>query len=154
MRLGRIIGHWLAGLCLQEEMDGNLIVTVPLSKNRLKQRGYNQVDLIADGMSEDLGIEKRKKVLIRTRETESQVGLDPIARQLNVQDAFQADRQSLKDQNVFLVDDLFTTGATMLACTDALIKAGVQKVFGLTVARAKTGWRNPITNEEIEWQLM
>jgi ComF family protein len=136
-RLAKIMGHWLAALSLKEGMAGSMIVTVPLGRNRLKQRGYNQVDLVADGMAEDLGIENKKKALTRIRETKSQVGLDPVARRNNVQNAFRADRQILMDQKVFLLDDLFTTGATMLACTKALQEAGVRYVFGLTVARAR-----------------
>jgi predicted amidophosphoribosyltransferase len=62
--------------------------------------------------------------------------LDSDARFHNVQDAFHADSQELNNQNVILVDDLVTTGATMVACTRALMAAGVQRVFGISVARA------------------
>ncbi|OGO19821.1 MAG: hypothetical protein A2Z14_06225 [Chloroflexi bacterium RBG_16_48_8] len=135
-RLAEIMGSWLAELAIQEGMEAERVIAVPLGRKRLNQRGYNQVDLIADGMAKKLGIVREKKALKRIRETQSQVGLDPVTRRLNVHNAFQANQQGLKDQCVFLVDDLFTTGATLLACTSALQEVGVRKVYGLTVARA------------------
>jgi ComF family protein len=134
-RLAEVMGNWLAELVMQEGMEADLILAVPLGRNRLKQRGYNQVDLITNHMVKRLGIRSDKEVLQRVRETKSQVGLDPVNRHINVQNAFQAN-QRIKNQRVLLVDDLFTTGATMVACTNALRKVGVKKVYGLTVARA------------------
>lgn len=135
-QIARIMGHWLAELSRREGMEAEMIIPVPLGRVRFMQRGYNQVDLIVDSMAEYLGIPRNKKALKRVRETKSQVGLDPVARRLNVQNAFLADQQAIRNQIVYLVDDLFTTGSTFLACTHALQKAGVHKVYGLTVARA------------------
>jgi ComF family protein len=134
-RIAEVMGNWLVELVIQEGMVADLILAVPLGRDRLKQRGYNQVDLIANHMAKRLGIRDDKKGLMRVRETRSQVGLDLVNRQINVQNAFQA-APHIKNQRVLLVDDLFTTGATMLACTSALQKVGVRKVYGLTVARA------------------
>jgi len=135
-RLAEIMGGWLAELAIQEKMEAERVIPVPLGRRKLNQRGYNQVDLISGWMAKKLGIVNDRKALKRIRETQSQVGLDPASRHSNVQDAFRANPQGIKDQSVFLVDDLFTTGATLLACTSALQKAGVRKVFGLTIARA------------------
>jgi ComF family protein len=135
-QLAEAMGKWLVELAIEEGMEADIILAVPLSKKRMKHRGYNQVDLITSHMAKQLGITREKKALKRIRETKSQVGLDPINRHLNVQNAFQANHEILENQRVFLVDDLFTTGATMLACTGALQKVGVRTVFGLTVARA------------------
>ena len=135
-QLAKIMGDWLVKLAIKEGMEADIILAVPLSKMRMKHRGYNQVDLITGHMARQLGIKREKKALERVRDTKSQVGLDPINRRINVQNAFQANHQILKNQRVFLVDDLFTTGATMLACTGALQEVGVRKIFGLTVARA------------------
>jgi competence protein ComFC len=134
--IARIMGGWLAGLCMQEGWKGSLVLAVPLGKIKKLQRGYNQAGLIADGLTDHLKIKRGRKVLKRIRETRSQVGLDIIGRFQNVQDAFRADRRLVEGQIVFLVDDLLTTGATLSACTEALQKAGVQRVYGLTVARA------------------
>jgi ComF family protein len=134
-RLAEVMGNWLVELVIQEGLEADLILAVPLGRNRLKQRGYNQVDLITNHMAKRLGIRSVKKGLKRVRETKSQVGLDPVNRHINVQNAFQANPH-IKNQRVLLVDDLFTTGATMLACTSALQEVGVRKIYGLTVARA------------------
>lgn len=131
-----MMGNWLADLAIREGLDADKILAVPLGKKRWKQRGYNQVDLIADSMARRMGVARDTKALKRVRETKSQVGLDPHTRRLNVQNAFQADPKILDAQSVFLVDDLFTTGATLLACTNALQAIGVREVIGLTVARA------------------
>lgn len=112
-----------------------MILPVPLGKKRMKQRGYNQAELITQGMSEGMGVPIGNKILTRIRETRSQVGLDPTTRFHNVQNAFHVDPQVVRNQDVFLVDDLLTTGATMVSCTYALITAGVRKVYGITVAR-------------------
>jgi ComF family protein len=135
-RLAEIMGNWLVDLVIQERIEADRIVTVPLGRKRLRQRGYNQVDLIADQMASRLGITNDKKALRRIRETRSQVGLDLAYRHKNVQDAFRADPLRLQNQKVILVDDLFTTGATLLACTSALREAGVRRVYGFTLARA------------------
>jgi ComF family protein len=113
-----------------------MILAVPLGEKRLKQRGYNQAELIANGLAEEMQIPISKNILRRTRETRSQVGLDSISRFRNVHEPFHADPKAINKQIVFLVDDLLTTGATLVACTRALMTAGVQKVYGLTVARA------------------
>jgi ComF family protein len=134
--VARIMGRWLAEICEKNQWRGTVIIPVPLGKKRIKQRGYNQAKLISDGLADEIGVPVRNNILLRTRETRSQVGLDPTARFDNVQNAFQARPHLVKNQVVFLVDDLLTTGATLVACTEALIEAGVSRVFGLTVARA------------------
>ncbi len=135
-RIGEMMGNWLVELTIQNGTEADKILAVPLGTNRLKQRGYNQVDLVVDTMAKRLGVVRDTKALIRVRETKSQVGLDTYTRRINVQDAFRADPKKLQKQSVILVDDLFTTGATLLACTNALQEAGVRRVFGVTVARA------------------
>jgi ComF family protein len=134
--VARIMGRWLAELLISEDWQATIIVPVPLSTKREKQRGYNQAELIARGLASEMKFPLRKDVLKRTRDTGSQVGLDTSARYINVRDAFVADSKVVEDQVVILVDDLLTTGATMVACSRALLHAGVRKVYGLTVARA------------------
>jgi ComF family protein len=114
----------------------NLIIPVPLGRKRLRSRGYNQASLLAEGISEFCGHELHLFSLARVRETESQVGLDPIARLRNVQDAFSADKGSVEGKSILLVDDLVTTGATMSACARALFDAHASSVYGIAVARA------------------
>ncbi len=112
------------------------VVSVPLGKRRQRQRGYNQVGLIAQALGKHLNMPVLTSALARLRETPSQVGLTPAERQQNVAGAFGADPVQIRQRTTLLLDDVFTTGATLAACADALRRAGASQVFGLTVARA------------------
>jgi ComF family protein len=114
----------------------DLVVPVPLGKARLKERGYNQVGLMAMPLA---AINHRRYVpraLVRSRETKSQVGLTAAERKENVSGAFQADAALVSGTDVLLMDDVATTGATISACAAALLDAGARSVFALTLARA------------------
>lgn len=137
--LGKLMGSWLAGLYRSTGWTVALIVPVPLADGRLKARGYNQVNLITNALGNALRIAQSDSALTRVRETPSQVGLEPIERRRNVMGAFCASSEHLRDKNVLVVDDLFTTGATLAACAAALNEAGAAKVFGLTVGRTWSG---------------
>lgn len=127
---------WLADLVERMGWSSDLIVPVPLSRERQRQRGYNQTSLIASELAEILKLPFSEKALWRTRETRSQVGLDLNAREANVSGAFLASRDLVEEQRVILVDDLLTTGATMIACAEALAEAQVNQVYGISVGRA------------------
>jgi ComF family protein len=130
------MASWLFDLWSQVRWRPTLILPVPLGKKRFRSRGYNQAALIAEGLAGYLNLDIREDMLIRIRETRSQVGLDPLAREQNVHDAFVAKKEFISDSKVLLVDDLVTTGATLSACATALYDAGAQRVFGIAVARA------------------
>jgi ComF family protein len=127
---------WLGGLCAAEGWEPTLIVPVPLAERRLRQRGYNQAGLMASALGLLLALPVEDHALRRVRETPSQVGLDPASRRLNVQGAFRGNPSVLHDQAVLLVDDLYTTGATLAACAEAAHGAGAVSVYAVTVARA------------------
>ena len=112
------------------------VLPVPLGKNRLKERGYNQVALVARPLAYEVGIEYIPQALQKTRETRSQVGLTLTQRHENVHNAYQADSQVVKGRSVLLMDDVATTGSTIAACTKSLLSAGAQEVYVLTIARA------------------
>jgi len=135
-RLARVMGGWLAEICQREGWEPTLVVPVPLGKRRLHQRGYNQAGLVAAALAQRLNLPMREQALWRVRETRSQVGLDVPSRHANVQDAFRANPDLVRDQTVLLVDDLFTTGATLSACGQALILGGAREVLAVTVGRA------------------
>ncbi len=114
----------------------DLVVPVPLGQKRLKERGYNQVGLIARPLSLAMGIAYTPDALSRVRETRSQVGLTKIERQTNIRKAFEAKEMRVRGRVVLLMDDVATTGSTLSSCTEALYAAGARDVFALTVARA------------------
>lgn len=130
------MGAWLAGVYSRHAWRSTLVVPVPLGRLRQRQRGYNQTELITRPLAEMLGIRHNAKAMRRIHETASQVGLDVVQRRQNVQGAFQANEDAVDGQRVLLVDDLMTTGATIIACACALRTAGAKVVHALTVARA------------------
>lgn len=113
-----------------------ILIPVPLGKKRLKERGYNQVGLVARPLAYQMKWIYRPEVLWKTRETRSQVGLNISQRQENVQNAYQADPKVVKGRAILLMDDVATTGSTISACTEALFSVGAQIVYVLTIARA------------------
>lgn len=113
----------------------DLIVTVPLNPFRQKERGYNQTNLIAYPIALALMIPFFPEAIKRVKNTIPQVGLSAIQRKANMEDAFIADCQIVNGKTVLLLDDVVTTGATINACTEALMKAGAGNVVCISVAK-------------------
>ena len=114
-----------------------IITFVPMFKKKEKQRGFNQAELIARKIGEKTG-KKVFSLLEKIKDTPSQTKLDKKQRMLNVKDAFIFNIESLAEtlsKKVVLVDDVWTSGATMLECVKVLRRAGKEKVFGLVLAR-------------------
>ena len=113
-----------------------ILVPIPLSSSKLRKRGYNQAEILAKELSKKLNLPVQN-LLERTRETKTQVGLTNLQRKLNIKDAFRFINQesSISNQNILLVDDVVTTGSTLLEAAKVLKRGHVGKVFGLTLAR-------------------
>jgi len=114
----------------------NIITSVPLGLVRLNERGYNQATLLARPIALYLNIPFSSKVLFRTRETRTQVGLTVTERQENMEGAFIARHELVNGKNVLVVDDVATSGATLNACAKALKDEGASNVYGFSLARA------------------
>ncbi|MBN1285573.1 MAG: ComF family protein [Anaerolineae bacterium] len=117
-------------------LEAALIVAVPLHPNRLRWRGYNQSALLVDALVARTGWPAANAALVRCRDTRPQVGLSAAERWRNVQDAFRADRAVVAGRDVVLVDDVFTTGATLSAAAEALRQAGAATIWAMTLACA------------------
>jgi ComF family protein len=118
--------------------DCNLIIPVPLHKNKLLSRLYNQSALISLYLHKLSKIPFEPNILIKHKNTKTQTGLTKKQRLSNVKNSFMLNEkftQIIKDKNIILVDDVMTTGATINACTKLLLKHGVSKVNVLTLAR-------------------
>lgn len=115
----------------------DLVVPVPLSAKRLRERGYNQAALLAQGFADLAGLTYYPHALARTRHANTQVGLSAQARRVNVLGAFTANPRYARGRAVALIDDVCTTGATLEACAEALREAGATQVWGFTLARAR-----------------
>jgi ComF family protein len=116
--------------------EAELIISVPLHKKKMAKRGYNQSDLLAEGLSNATGIPWSGTALFRNKYTETQTGKSKKERQDNVEGVFSAEKD-LNHKCVILIDDVLTTGATLGACVDALKQAGCQKFHILTIAVAQ-----------------
>jgi ComF family protein len=114
------------------------VLPVPLSRQRLAERGYNQSWLIARQLSRQLGVEARHDLLERTRHTSRMMTLTAEERQAHIRGAFQLTpkgRQVLSGRDVAVVDDVMTTGATLNALSQTLLDGGVRSVSVWVVAR-------------------
>ena len=113
-----------------------MIIPAPLGRGRLRERGYNQVALVAKPLSYELGWSYAPGALNKVRDTRSQVGLTISQRRDNVSKAYQAEPVKVNRKSVLLMDDVSTTGSTITSCTEALCAAGAREVYVLTIARA------------------
>ena len=134
--MARRMGALRFPLDVEEERAG--LVPVPLAPSRLRERGYNQSEVLAQGLARVWNLPVRTDLLTRTRATETQTRLTPGERQRNVANAFRslADRGSLRGLHLVLVDDVVTTAATLNACAAALHEGGVRIVSFVTFGRA------------------
>jgi ComF family protein len=141
------LGALAAGqaLAVPELPEAVVIVPVPLWPAKRRQRGFNQAELLARGalaamrkQRPEMRLRLGLDALERRRATESQAGLSPHERRANVRGAFFVRHPAKVDgKDVLLIDDIYTTGATARACSQALKSAGAQRVWVATVARAQ-----------------
>lgn len=115
----------------------DLIIPVPLSKKRFLERGFNQAAVLTDILAKHLTLKTDLQSLVRTIHTPiHRAGMDRKARELTVENAFVVKRPNfIKDKNILLVDDVFTSGATTSFCAKSLKKNGANRVDVLTIAR-------------------
>lgn len=127
----------LAGYLRNLTWPAASIVAVPLHPERERARGYNQSLLLARGLAGTMGWPLLEQGLVRWRPTRPQVGLDAAGRRANVHGAFRWEDAGPPPRRVLLVDDVYTTGATMEACAEALREAGAAEVRALALARPR-----------------
>ncbi len=123
-KLGEEIRSWRA----------DAIIPIPLHKDREKQRGYNQSALIAQELGKRLNIPVEGKILERIRKTLPQKNLKGKERQNNLKNAFKIRQNDVKLNTVIVVDDIYTTGATMDEIAGCLKRAGVRYVYCISLA--------------------
>ena len=136
MALGEALAMQMADFLRALHWEVDLMIPVPLGKNRMKERGYNQVALVAEPLAYFTGLDYSGRALWKSRETRSQVGLNIAQRRENVHGAYQADPKIVSRRSVVLMDDVATTGSTIFSCTEALLYAGARDVYAVTIARA------------------
>jgi ComF family protein len=115
----------------------DLLIAVPLHPRRLKERGFNQAFLLAKELSRRTGIPSLKTILRKNKPTLPQVDLSGAEREKGLRGAFHVvEKKELLGKSVLLVDDVYTTGATVNECSKVLVKGGARKVDVLTLAHA------------------
>lgn len=134
--------------------DGiDALIPVPLEKRRERERGYNQSECIAEGISEVTGITVEKRAVARTSFKGSQTHKSSLDRLENVKDAFVlTDSESIRGRHILLVDDIVTTGATICACAGELMKAEGVRLSVMSLGYACNQFR--MVNNDIESQNM
>jgi len=132
---------FLSGNNKEEIWQNSVLVPIPLDKNKLKNRGYNQSKELAKELSKIIKVPMVSDVLIKIKSTKPQIKLSKSERETNLQNAF-----SIKNcrtsgvlqfvgKKVFLIDDVYTTGSTMNECAKVLKQAGAKQVWGIAIAR-------------------
>ena len=134
--VGRALSGYAAEMLTKDNLYFDVLVPVPLHGRRLRQRGYNQSQIIAGHLGKELGIEVESRLLRRITHAGPQArAATADERRANVARAFQCGPGSLEGRKIALIDDVTTTGATLRACASALKRAGAGEVWGVTVAR-------------------
>jgi ComF family protein len=138
-RLAKPLGSLLTQAYRGYNLQADLIIPVPLHREREHQRGYNQTVLLARQCAMELGIPLREDILLRHRATAAQAGLKARERRHNVVGAFACHplftTGALSGRTILMIDDVCTTGSTLEACATPLFAAGARRVCGLVLAR-------------------
>jgi len=147
----RPLGGWfaarLAELIAREPKSfvADLVVPVPLHPARLRERGYNQAELIARPLARQMRLPMNSALLVRAKPRPEKLKLSRQERWRTVRGAYVLRPGSQVDNlRVLLVDDVFTTGATLDACARALRQAGAGRVVAITVARVVPAWASAV----------
>lgn len=136
LNLGKRLGSTLGEKIKEDKrfLECDFLIAVPLHSSRKRKRGFNQSEILADEISQKIGLPVLKDILKRKKKTKDQTNLDTKEREENVRGAFEVrDRDKISGKNIILVDDVITTGATLKECARTLTQAGASGVLGLTV---------------------
>lgn len=132
---GRKVNNYFEKFSPFSKID--MIVPVPLHRTKKRSRGFNQSELLASAISDQINIKHIPKLLKRTKFTDSQTKLSRSERQNNVAEAFKVNsKYDVKGKNILVVDDVFTTGSTVNSISRLLREQDVGKIFIFTIARA------------------
>lgn len=134
--LGEKLSDFIIEKIKKEGVIFDMITFVPITRGRKRYRGYNQSEILANNISGKLG-KPNVKILLKIKETKTQVGLKRKEREKNLNGVFGLTRRTypIKGKRVLLVDDVITTGTTLNECAKVLRKAGAREIWGAVIAK-------------------
>lgn len=142
--LGKHLSYFLVDEYSKHNFSVDIVVPIPLNKNRLAERGFNQSELLSECFKTQLNLPVDTTNLIRVADTPTQTNLSKKERMTNLKNAFLvADKSVFKNKKILLIDDVFTTGATMEEASGVLLKAGAKEIYCISLAHVK----NPLSTE-------
>lgn len=140
---GKILGRKLAAKIQSENVAIDAIIPVPLNKQKFRERGYNQAEIIAQEISSILNIPTESNLIQRIKYTQTQTKLNAEQRKENVENAFVVVLpEKIKNKNFLIIDDVITTGATIQEIAKILKNSGAKKTFIASAGLAKLGEDN------------
>ena len=146
--LGKYLSRYMYDYFLNQNIKIDIVLPIPLNSKRLKERGYNQAELLCDCFKKN-GYEIDTKNLVRSKYTQTQTNLTMKERKENLSNAFMAiNKDYYKDKNILLIDDVFTTGATMEEAAKVLKRCKAKTVYCLTLAHVQIKQQNECKNME------
>lgn len=135
--IGKILGKWLGEAWCNSSVNApkkTTVIPIPLHQEKQRERGFNQAELIARGFCQETGYLLQSKGLTRIRNTQAMFSLQPLARQDNIKDAFIINGQI--PHPVLLLDDIYTTGTTVIEATKILRRHNVKVIGVVVIAKA------------------
>lgn len=133
--LGNYFGDIIRNFILKNKIRADIIIPIPIHKNRRKERGFNQSEILVESLLDIFPVDK--DIVIRVKDTPHQTGLNRENRISNLENAFEVvDKDKIKNKKILLIDDIYTTGSTLNECSKCLLNNGAKEVMGLCLARA------------------
>ncbi len=134
--LAKYLSNLMVDKFLESKLDIDFIIPVPMHKVRLTERGYNQAELLCISFK-DVKLEIKDNIVERIVNTVSQASLPREKRLVNLTNVFKiTDKKSVKNKNILIIDDVYTTGTTVSEIAKVLMKAGAKKVYSLTLCHS------------------
>lgn len=134
--LAKLVINYLEKIKGKLQLNDCLVIPIPLHRIRFNQRGYNQAELIAKKISDFFGFDFCGDCLIKKKKTKDQVELKEEKRKENLKGVFECIKKDFVfGRKILLIDDVYTTGATMIECARVLKENGAKEVIGLVIAR-------------------
>lgn len=135
---GKLFAKLLSDFYISHEMDYDILIPIPLSKEKYLKRGFNQCELLCEFLSKRIGVHVNNEILFKIKDTKDQHLLSKSERSRNLKSAFEAkSRRELLDKKILIVDDLLTSGFTLQEAIVTLKKAGYSNIDAMVIGKAK-----------------